>query len=151
MFRPLIVLNIRKLTLILLTWRIEWAHNNASKWQIGFNWLFKGLNYIEVLSNISLKGHFPEDGHNRWQKHVAGCAVDTAIHLRLLYMHLFVVLLVMNHQVMVMNHTKSLGYVVIQYELYDFVYYRCGSNAILKPCEIWWLQVQITHQQMHFY
>jgi len=28
------------LTLILLTWRIWWAPNNASKWQIGFNWTF---------------------------------------------------------------------------------------------------------------
>ena len=29
--------------LILLTWRIWWAPNNASKWQMGFNWAFKGL------------------------------------------------------------------------------------------------------------
>ena len=32
------------LTLILLTWRIRWAPNNASIWQMGFNWAFKGLN-----------------------------------------------------------------------------------------------------------
>jgi len=32
------------LTLILLTWRIWWAPNNASKWQKGFNSAFKGLN-----------------------------------------------------------------------------------------------------------
>jgi len=31
------------LTLILLTWRIWWAPNNASKWQIGFNSAFKGI------------------------------------------------------------------------------------------------------------
>jgi len=31
------------LTLILLTWSIEWAPNNDSKWQMGFNWVFKGL------------------------------------------------------------------------------------------------------------
>jgi len=31
------------LTLILLTWRIWSAPNNASKWQMGFNSLFKGL------------------------------------------------------------------------------------------------------------
>jgi len=31
------------LTLILLTWRIWWAPNNASKWQMGFNSAFKGL------------------------------------------------------------------------------------------------------------
>jgi len=32
------------LTLILLTWRIRWAPNNASKWQKGFKSAFKGLN-----------------------------------------------------------------------------------------------------------
>jgi len=32
------------LTLTLLTWRIWWAPNNASKWQMGFNSAFKGLN-----------------------------------------------------------------------------------------------------------
>ena len=31
------------LTLILLTWRIGWATNNASRWQMGFNLAFKGL------------------------------------------------------------------------------------------------------------
>jgi hypothetical protein len=31
------------LTPILLTWRIWWAPNNASRWQMGFNWAFKGL------------------------------------------------------------------------------------------------------------
>jgi len=31
------------LTLILLTWRIWWAPNNASRWQMGFNLVFKGL------------------------------------------------------------------------------------------------------------
>jgi len=32
------------LTLIQLTWRIWWAPNHASKWQMGFNSAFKGLN-----------------------------------------------------------------------------------------------------------
>jgi len=32
------------LTLILLTWKIRWAPNNASRWQMGFNSMFKGLN-----------------------------------------------------------------------------------------------------------
>ena len=31
------------LTLYLLTWRIWWAPNNASRWQMGFNSAFKGL------------------------------------------------------------------------------------------------------------
>jgi hypothetical protein len=33
-------------TLILLTWSIWWAPNNASKWQMGFNLAFKGLKFI---------------------------------------------------------------------------------------------------------
>jgi hypothetical protein len=37
------------LTLILLTWRIRWAPNNASKWQMGFNSVFKGL----ILSDFN--------------------------------------------------------------------------------------------------
>jgi len=37
------------LTLILLTWRIWWAPNNASKWQMGFNSAFKGLIDWEVV------------------------------------------------------------------------------------------------------
>ena len=36
-------LRINDLTLILLTWR-KWWTNNASKWQMGFNSAFKGLN-----------------------------------------------------------------------------------------------------------
>jgi len=31
------------LTLILLTWEIGWAPNNAKRWQMGFNLAFKGL------------------------------------------------------------------------------------------------------------
>jgi len=34
---------INPLTLILLTCRIWWASNNASRWQMGFNSVFKGL------------------------------------------------------------------------------------------------------------
>ena len=36
-------LRVNDLTLILLTWR-KWWTNNASKWQMGFNSAFKGLN-----------------------------------------------------------------------------------------------------------
>jgi hypothetical protein len=40
------------LTLTLLTWRIWWASNNASNWQMGFNWVFRGLRtQFEVFSN----------------------------------------------------------------------------------------------------
>jgi hypothetical protein len=34
------------LTLNPLTWKIWWAPNNASKWQMGFNSVFKGLNIM---------------------------------------------------------------------------------------------------------
>jgi hypothetical protein len=33
----------RRLTLILLTWRIWWAPNNGSRWQMRFNSAFRGL------------------------------------------------------------------------------------------------------------
>jgi len=36
------------LTLILLTWRIWWVSNNASKWQMGFDSAFKGLKFFGV-------------------------------------------------------------------------------------------------------
>jgi len=35
---------------ILLTWRIWWAPNNASSWQMGFNWTFK-----ELISALALR------------------------------------------------------------------------------------------------
>jgi hypothetical protein len=47
-----IILHNFALTLILLTWRIWWAPNNASKWQMGFNLVFKGLAQFENLQNF---------------------------------------------------------------------------------------------------
>jgi hypothetical protein len=38
-----IVTGFHSLTLSPLMWRIWWAPNNASRWQMGFNWAFKGL------------------------------------------------------------------------------------------------------------
>jgi hypothetical protein len=40
--------------IILLTWKIWWAPNNASRWQMGFNSAFGGLNYSFNLSHIYL-------------------------------------------------------------------------------------------------
>ena len=40
-------LKVNDLTLILQTWRKWWTPNNASKWQMGFNSAFKGLNWQE--------------------------------------------------------------------------------------------------------
>jgi hypothetical protein len=45
--------SVEVLTLILLTWRIWWASNNASNWQMGFNSAFKVLTHI-----ISPEGYF---------------------------------------------------------------------------------------------
>jgi len=42
--RPALIL----LTLILPTWRIWWAPNNASEWQMGFNSAFKGLTKLRL-------------------------------------------------------------------------------------------------------
>jgi len=48
------------LTLILLTWRMWWAPNNASRWQMGFNSAFKGLNTtprLILVNNVNIKFH----------------------------------------------------------------------------------------------
>ena len=42
------------LTLILLTWRIRWAPNNASKWQMGFNSAFKGLRWLTYIFSLTI-------------------------------------------------------------------------------------------------
>jgi len=48
------------LTLILLTWRIWWATNNASRWQMKFHSAFKGLN-----QDNKMDGQDVEDARNR--------------------------------------------------------------------------------------
>ena len=52
--------NYIKLTLVLLTLRIQWDPNNASKWQMGFNSAFKGLNkqIKEIKSHYYLWVYF---------------------------------------------------------------------------------------------
>jgi hypothetical protein len=46
----------RHLTLILLTWRIWRASNNASRWQIGFNSAFEGLIYGKLDYVVGITG-----------------------------------------------------------------------------------------------
>ena len=43
------------LTLILQTWRIWWTPNNVSKWQMGFNSVFKGLRWYNELFGWTTK------------------------------------------------------------------------------------------------
>jgi len=51
------------LTLILLTWRIWWAPNNASKCQMGFNSAFKGLrsssSFLRLLTRLPVTSSPP--------------------------------------------------------------------------------------------
>ena len=47
-------IDINVLTLILLTWRIWWVPNNASKWQMEFNPAFKGLIAINFYRDQEL-------------------------------------------------------------------------------------------------
>ena len=35
-------------------WRIWWTPNNASKWQMGFNWAFKYLNQIITEHGLTI-------------------------------------------------------------------------------------------------
>jgi len=44
--------NKKRFTLILLTWRIWWGSNNASRWQMGFNSAFKGLKRSLLLITV---------------------------------------------------------------------------------------------------
>jgi len=46
------------LTLILLMWRIWWAPNNASRWQMGFNSVFKRLIHINTCKMIPFQYEF---------------------------------------------------------------------------------------------
>ena len=47
------VVNKAWLTLVLLTWRVGWAPNKASKWQMGFNSVFKGLNVWKTKRKLT--------------------------------------------------------------------------------------------------
>ena len=74
-------IRVNDLTLILLTWRKWWAPNNASKYQMGFNSAFKGLN--SYLKSKQVEMIFLNVGHvfsfwhesamrRRWRKNNAG-------------------------------------------------------------------------------
>jgi hypothetical protein len=65
--------------------------------------------FIFILCHTSFKERFPEDGHNRLPKHVAGYADCNAINLHI-YIASFWLFLIRNHQCMVMNHLKLLNY-----------------------------------------
>jgi len=53
--------HVPSLTLSPLTWRIWWAPNNASRWQMGFNSAFKALIYNEPEEDF-----FKNSRNTRW-------------------------------------------------------------------------------------
>ena len=55
----------KKLTLILLTWSIWWAPNNASKRQMGFNSAFKGLIVSRQVSSVEFSTNLPDPDNRR--------------------------------------------------------------------------------------
>jgi len=66
------------LTLILLMWRIWWAPNNASRWQIGFNSAFKGLNLeLRDFRTSSFAGNISGTGSISFHRRKGG---EAGIH-----------------------------------------------------------------------
>ena len=57
----------RTLTLTLLTWRIWCASTSASKWQMGFNSAFKGLNNPRYI--LSVKPGGPQSRSGSFRTH----------------------------------------------------------------------------------
>ena len=55
------------LTLTLLTWRIWWAANNASRWQMGFDSAFEGLKCPLTLNPLTWKIWWAANNASRWQ------------------------------------------------------------------------------------
>jgi len=41
------------------------------------------VNFFNVPCNVSFKEHLPENGHDRWPKHVTGYAVYNKINLHI--------------------------------------------------------------------
>jgi len=56
-----------RLTLILLTYRIWWAPNNASRWQMRFNSAFKGLKCPLTLILLMWRIWWAPNNASRWQ------------------------------------------------------------------------------------
>jgi hypothetical protein len=48
------------------------------------------MRLFNILCNASCKEHLPEDGHNRWPKHVGGCADCTIINMDIYILFLVV-------------------------------------------------------------
>ena len=61
------LITIIHLTLILLTWRMWWVPNNASKWQMGFNSAFKELKCPLTLILLTWRIWWAPNNASRWQ------------------------------------------------------------------------------------
>jgi hypothetical protein len=57
---------------------------------VTFRFVAQCLNQLSYVS-YSFKEHFPEDGHNRWPKHVAGYVVCITINLHVyIYIYIYI-------------------------------------------------------------
>jgi hypothetical protein len=93
-----IKIELKHLTLILLTWGIWWAPNNASRWHMGINLAFEGLGkLITELSVFSLQLISRHKNPpsiflcHRWFQYstVSCCAYNIVWYYICLYVHTF--------------------------------------------------------------
>jgi len=83
------------LTIILLTWSIGWAPNNASRWQMVFNLSFKGLKWPGSEGDHSLPPSHPQPvprsrmTGNKWYNHVPAHALLACTETNLRLSHHF--------------------------------------------------------------
>jgi len=81
------------LTLNLLTWKIWWAPNNASRWQMGFNSAFKELNKPLIHSIFGVRDSFGVEFYVRIRGKVLNHAKVSGVHaidspLHFIYNHI---------------------------------------------------------------
>ena len=107
------------LTLILLMWRIGWAPKNASRWQMGFNSLFK-RDKIQDISLLLFCSLF----FGRWAK------FNTQV-LFYIPQHAMLLLLCTNFEVFYSVTYKTIGERII--------FFRVSSILIRKFRKLCWL------------
>ena len=77
-----------RLTLTLLTWRIWWARNTTSRWQMGFNSAFKGLKCPLTLILLTWRIWWAPNNANRWQ--MGFISAFKGLNRRLIIMEIYV-------------------------------------------------------------
>jgi hypothetical protein len=93
---------IYQLTLILLMWRIGWAPNNASKWQMRFDSVFKGLTEHPIPKAMTLKIFSTLVGSVCWTSASSISSNNTQIYDLILWD------LQVNHRLVVLSYILTL-------------------------------------------